>query len=193
VQHVFAHALEAGFCVVLEVSERAVSATMRAVSATMRAVSAMMRAVSATMRAVSATMRAVSATEGRRPREVSAKVSAVSGTEGRGLREVSAMAGASRESGSTDMHLPVDPHLDPVSLLSGTESDPKDTPLVPHEQEFVFLSTSRWTDLKRNAVRPEIVSMVPCALNLDLHWFGVTRLKLEGRRILESRTTRKIV
>jgi hypothetical protein len=76
---------------------------------------------------------------------------------------------ASRESGSTDMHLSVDPHLDPVLLLArslgaklvakGRESDPKDTPLVSHEQAFVFLSTSRCTDLKRNAVRPEIVSM----------------------------------
>jgi hypothetical protein len=100
---------------------------------------------------VSATERAVSATEEWRSREVSAKVS------------------ASRESGSTDMHLPVDPHLDLVLLLArslgaklvakGRESDPKDTPLVPHEQEFVFLLTSRCTDLKRNAVRPEIVSM----------------------------------
>jgi hypothetical protein len=67
------------------------------------------------------------------------------------------------------MHLPVDPHLDLVLLLArslgaklvanGRETDPKDTPLFPHEQEFVFLSTSRCTDLKRNAVRPEIVSM----------------------------------
>jgi hypothetical protein len=50
------------------------------------------------------------------------------------------------------MHLPVDPHLDLVLLLArslgaklvakGRESDPKDTPVVPHEQEFVFLSTS---------------------------------------------------
>jgi hypothetical protein len=78
------------------------------------------------------------------------------------------MAGARRESGSTDMHLPVDPQLDPVLLLlllsglgtdpvlllsaQGTEFDPKDTPLV-------LLSTSRWTDLRRNTVRPEIVSM----------------------------------
>jgi hypothetical protein len=111
------------------------------VSATERAVSATEHAVSATERAVSATERPVSATE----RAVSAKVS------------------GSRESGSTDMH------LDPVLLLARSlgaklvardrESDPKDTPLVPHAQEFVFLSTSRSTDLKRNAVRPEIVSM----------------------------------
>jgi hypothetical protein len=106
--------------------------------------------------AVSATERAVSATEGRRLREVSAKVS------------------ASSDYGSTDMHLPaaVDPNLDPALLLArgmrplraklvakGRESDPKDTPLVPHEQEFVFLSTPRGTYLKSNAVRPEIVSM----------------------------------
>jgi hypothetical protein len=67
------------------------------------------------------------------------------------------------------MHLPVDPHLDLVLLLArslgaklvakGRESDPKDTPVVPHEQEFVFLSTSWCTDLKRNAVTPEIVDM----------------------------------
>jgi hypothetical protein len=44
-------------------------------------------------------------------------------------------------------------------VAKGRESDPKDTPLVPHEQEFVFLSTPRGTYLKSNAVRPEIVSM----------------------------------
>jgi hypothetical protein len=44
-------------------------------------------------------------------------------------------------------------------VAKGRESDPKDTPLVSHEQAFVFLSTSQCTDLKRNAVRPEIVSM----------------------------------
>jgi hypothetical protein len=100
---------------------------------------------------------------------VSATECAVSATEGRRSREVSAKVSASTESGSTDMDLPVDPHLDLVLLLArslgaelvatGRESDPKDTPVIPHEQAFVFLSTSRCTDLKRNAVRPEIVSM----------------------------------
>jgi hypothetical protein len=69
---------------------------------------------------------------------------------------VLAKVSASRESGSTDMHLPVER----ANLVAkGRESDPKDTPLVTHEQAFVFLSTSRCTDLKRNAVRPENVSM----------------------------------
>jgi hypothetical protein len=35
--------------------------------------------------------------------------------------------------------------------------------------------------------------MAQGTLNLDLHWFGVTRLELEGRRLLESTTTKKIV
>jgi hypothetical protein len=42
----------------------------------------------------------------------------VSATEGRRSREVSAKVSASTESGSTDMHLPVDPHLDLVLLLA---------------------------------------------------------------------------
>jgi hypothetical protein len=35
--------------------------------------------------------------------------------------------------------------------------------------------------------------MVQGSLNLDLHWFGVTRSKLVGRRPLESSTTKKKV
>jgi hypothetical protein len=37
----------------------------------------------------------------------------------------------------------------------------------------------------------EMTGMVQDALNVDLRWFGVTRLNLEGRRLLESTITKK--
>jgi hypothetical protein len=81
---------------------------------------------------------------------VSAKERVVSVTEGRRSREVSAKVSASRESGSTDTHFPVERAK---LVAQGKEFDPKDTPLVPHAQEFVFLSTSRCTDLKSTGNR----------------------------------------
>jgi hypothetical protein len=69
---------------------------------------------------------AVSAME----RVVSAMGGVVWVTEGRRSRDVSAKVSASRESGSTDMHLPVERAK---LVAKGRESDPKDTPLIPHE------------------------------------------------------------
>jgi hypothetical protein len=175
--------VEVGFCAVLpqekvrgwhEVSATVgeVSATVGQVSATAGELSATAAGeVSATVGEVSATVGQVSATAGELSATAAGELWATAGelwaTAGElwaTAGKLSATAGASRESGSKDTHL--DPVLargmrplgaKPVEKRRGFGST--DTPLVPHEQEFVFLSTSRCTGLKRNAVRPEIVSM----------------------------------
>jgi hypothetical protein len=88
--------------------------------------------------------------------------------------EVSATAGARRESGAKEMH------VDPVLVLArgmrplgakpvakGRKSDPNDTPLVLHEQEFVFLLIAHKRDQIGNR-RMHIITRDNCAALMEV-------------------------